>query len=178
MDTNELKLIVEISKDGSASQRALSERTDLSLGMVNLILKRLILRGYVKSKGLSAKKMEYFLTPKGFSEKVRKSYSYIFKTIDLVKTIQNMIKKIILDEYGRGARDFVVLGEGSLADQVALVLLEMKLEGLKFHSAQKADGIGGEALILITDEKIKKVNGNPFVNIAEKLADKYWGVEA
>lgn len=177
MDSKELKLIVEISKNGNTTQRGLSERTDLSLGMVNLILKRLIRRGYIKSKGLNAKKVEYFLTPKGFTEKVRKSYSYIFKTINLVKVIQDEIRKIILNEYKKGVRDFVVLGGGSLADQVNLVLSELNLEDLKYRSLTKPDSSDKKSLILITDEKIKKANGNPVINLAEKLADIYWGVE-
>ena len=177
MDNKELKLIVEISKNGNTTQRGLSARTNLSLGMVNLILKRLIRRGYVKSKDLNAKKVEYFLTPKGFTEKVRKSYSYIFKTINLVKVIQDEIRNIIINEYNKGTRDFVVLGDGSLADQVNLVLSEINLKDLKYKSSKRPDSSDKKSLVLITDEKIKKVNGNPFINLTEKLGDIYWGVE-
>jgi DNA-binding MarR family transcriptional regulator len=177
MDEKELKLIVEISKNGNTTQRGLSARTNLSLGMVNLILRRLIKRGYIKSKGLNAKKVEYFLTPKGFAEKVRKSYSYIFKTINLIKVIQAEIRNTILNEYNKGARDFIVLGEGSLADQVNLVLSESGLGDIKCQSLKKLNGSNNNSLILITDEKIKKVNGSSVINLTEKLADIYWGVE-
>lgn len=178
MDSNELKLIVEISKNRNTTQRELSERTDLSLGMVNLILKRLVRRGYVKSHGLNAKKVEYLLTPKGFSEKLKKSYNYIFKTINLVKIIQAEIRSLIMSEYKKGVKDFVVFGNNTLADQVNLVMSELRLEGLNFRPISKLSDVDREALVLVTDEKVKKVNGNPVLNIAEKLADLYWGVES
>jgi len=144
---------------------------------VNLILKRLVRRGYVKSRGLNAKKVEYFLTPKGFAEKVKKSYSYIFKTINLVKVIQDQIREIVSKEYGSGAREFAVLGEGSLSDQVMLVLSEMDMQGLTFRRIRRAGEQEKKELILATEEDIKKVNGNRVINIAEKLSDIYWGVE-
>ena len=73
VNNNELKVMDEISREKSLTQRDLSRKTRLSLGAVNLILKRLIGRGAVKSKELNAKKIEYLLTPKGLSEKAKKS---------------------------------------------------------------------------------------------------------
>ena len=177
MDPKELKLILEIAKNGNTTQRNLSKRTNLSLGLVNLILKRLVQRGYIKSRELDAKKAEYILTPKGFAEKAKKSYAYIFKTIDMVKNIKEEIKKIILKEYNKGTRDFVVLGEGSLTDLVRLAFSENRFDNMQYRFLKKPEWIEKEELVLITDEQIKKVNGNRVINLAEKLADVYWGVE-
>ena len=177
MDPKELKLILEISKNGNTTQRNLSKRTNLSLGLVNLILKRLVRRGYIKSKELDAKKVEYILTPKGFAEKARKSYAYIFKTIDMVKNIREEIKRIILKEYKNGNREFVVLGEGSLTDLVKLVFDENRFDNLQYRFLKKPEWIDQDELVLITDEQIKKVNGNRVINLAEDLTNVYWGIE-
>jgi len=48
MDKNELLIISEISKNSEASQRHLSKVSNLSLGMVNILLHRLIEKGYMK----------------------------------------------------------------------------------------------------------------------------------
>ena len=82
-----------------------------------------------------------------------------------------------MTEYEFGARDFAVFGAGSLADQVMLVLSELELEGLKFRPVEKTSELKPNDQVLTTDEKIKKVNGNKVINIAEKLSDLYWGVE-
>ena len=177
MDENDLKLIVEISKNGNLSQRDLSHRTNLSLGLVNLILKRLTMRGYIKVSGLNSKKVNYFLTPKGFAEKAKKSYAYIFKTIDLVKRIREEIDRAIIDAYKSGERKFAMLGEGSLADLVNLALKEMKLDNLSFEWIRNGKKIDDDVFVLITDKSVKRLNGNKYVNLSERLADVYWGVE-
>lgn len=177
MDDKELKLIVEISRDGNVTQRDLSSRTNLSLGLVNLFLKRLIKRGYVKVTGLNTKKVQYFLTAKGFAEKATKSYLYIFKTIDMVKKIEKVIQSIVLDAYKQGERKFVLLGSGSLADLVDVSVKDMGLEGIFFVWSKNGQSVEKDAFILATDKHFKKLNGNKCVNLAEKLADAYWGVE-
>ena len=77
----ELKIIEEISQDKNLTQRKISHRLGLSLGMTNIILKRLVSKGYIKVKGLDRRKVQYILTPKGFTEKTKKSYRYFLKTI-------------------------------------------------------------------------------------------------
>jgi len=46
-------------------------------------------------KALNPKKVEYLLTPDGLTQKTKKSYNYIFKTIDLVKFVRAEIAKIV-----------------------------------------------------------------------------------
>ena len=122
VNENELKIMDEISKKGDLTQRALSERTKLSLGAVNIIIKRLISRGILKSKSLNPKKIEYMITPKGFTEKAKKSYTYVMKTINLVKLVKGEIAKIVLDEYNKGQKKFVILGHDDLTDIIELAL--------------------------------------------------------
>ena len=49
-DLNILRLMREIDRDGNSSQRELSRRLNISLGLVNTFLKRLIKKGYFKVK--------------------------------------------------------------------------------------------------------------------------------
>ncbi len=72
----ELKIIEEISREKNLTQRKISHKLGLSLGMTNLVLKRLANKGYIKVKGLNRRKVQYILTPKGFAEKTKKSYRY------------------------------------------------------------------------------------------------------
>jgi DNA-binding MarR family transcriptional regulator len=81
VNENELKIIEEISREKGLTQRDLSKKTNLSLGAVNIILKRLVGRGALKTKNLNPKKIEYIITPKGFAEKAKKSYNYFLKTV-------------------------------------------------------------------------------------------------
>ena len=67
----EYAIIREIHKNHIPDQRTLATRTGISLGMTNIIIKKLIKKGYIKAKQLNQKKIQYILTPKGFTEKAR-----------------------------------------------------------------------------------------------------------
>jgi len=173
VDEKELKVIEELSRSRNLTQRELSGRVKLSLGTVNLILKRLATRGFVKTKGLTAKKIEYALTPKGLSELAKKSYSYIQKTVNLVKVVKGEIAKIVLEEYNSGQRKFAVLGDDDLAD-----IIELALKGFDYSRVKSLKELEDRsALILIGRSEVRPGNGLRSINIAERLAGSYWGVE-
>ena len=79
----EFAVINEISNNHLPDQRTIADRAGISLGMTNLIIKRLIGKGYIKAKQLDKRKIQYLITPKGFSEKANKSYNFALKTINL-----------------------------------------------------------------------------------------------
>ncbi|HRY29845.1 MAG TPA: winged helix-turn-helix transcriptional regulator [Elusimicrobiota bacterium] len=128
-----------ISRDKELSQRDLATRSGLSLGMVNLLLKRLIQTGYIKSAALNRKKMSYLLTPKGLSEKTSRSYQYLQRSIRTFQEarfrIENMIKKMISE----GHRNFVILGEGEIADVVDVILSGYRSSGLIFRRSKEGN---------------------------------------
>lgn len=127
----ELKLIEEIAQNGGITQRELSRISGISLGMVNMTLKKLIKRGYVKARGMNKRSLEYVLTPKGFSEKAKKSYRYFRSTLSSLKKMKEKIQSLILAQYSKGARNFIILGEGELAD-----IVEMSFRGFPFDDVR------------------------------------------
>ncbi|MFH1387605.1 MAG: winged helix-turn-helix transcriptional regulator [bacterium] len=172
VNENELKIIDAISLDKNLTQRELSARTKLSLGAVNIILKRLVKRGAVKTTNLNAKKVEYLVTPQGFSEKAKKSYNYILKTIDLVKMVREEIAKIVLEEYNNGQKKFVVLGDDDLAD-----IIELALKGFDYERVNDLKDLKDKDPLVLVSKSSAKANGFRSINIADRLGESYWGVE-
>ncbi|MBW2023016.1 MAG: winged helix-turn-helix transcriptional regulator, partial [Deltaproteobacteria bacterium] len=68
-DIHILRLMGEIERNGSFSQRELARRLNISLGLVNRFIKRLVNKGYFKVKTLPRNRVKYFLTPKGLARK-------------------------------------------------------------------------------------------------------------
>ena len=66
-----LRLLEEISKGDPLTQRDLSDRLDMALGLVNAYLKTLVKKGCIKIAGIPPKRFKYYITPKGFIEKSR-----------------------------------------------------------------------------------------------------------
>jgi len=172
VDENEHKIIEEISRDKRLTQRELSARTKLSLGAVNVIIKRLVRRGFLKTVNLNPKKVEYIITPKGFTEKTNKSYRYVQKTIDLVRRVREEIARIVLDEYNRGQKKFVVLGDDDLAD-----IIELALKGFDHQKVSRASEIADKSALVLVSRSGNIPDGYRSLNIADKLGEAYWGVE-
>jgi len=152
----ELRIIEEISRDKSLTQRKISHRLGLSLGMTNLIIKRLVNKGYVKVKGLNRRKVQYILTPKGFAEKTKKSYRYFLKTIYSLQEMKKKIQHLVLMEYEKDETHFVILGDGELADIVELSLKGLNKSELEYRRVSKLEDINSSnAVILLAESKLK-----------------------
>ena len=150
----ELRIIEEISRDRNLTQRKISRRVDISLGMTNLILKRLVSKGYVKIKGLDKRKVQYILTPKGFTEKTKKSYRYFLKTIHSLKEMKEKIQELISMEYKKSDTYFVVLGDAELADVIELSLQGLGTSNLEYRRVSRLEEIkDNQAVILLAKSK-------------------------
>ncbi len=175
----EFAVIKEISNNHLPDQRTIATKTGLSLGLTNLIIKKLIKTGYIKIKQLNRRKIQYILTPKGFAEKAKKSYRYTIKTINLFKSIKEQIQKLILDYKNQGIQKFIILGKNELADiaEIAIKPLSDKyniiytrLEQTKNNITSKDNGY----LIILTDNTKIKNNTKNKIDLIKYLA--YTGI--
>ena len=152
----ELRIIEEISRDKNLTQRKISHKLGLSLGMTNIILKRLVNKGYIKVKELNRRKVQYILTPKGFAEKTKKSYRYFLKTIYSLQEMKKKIQHLVLMEYEKDETHFVILGEGELADIVELSLKGLNKSELEYRRISRLEDINSsKAVILLAESKLQ-----------------------
>ena len=121
----EFEVINLIASDASSTQRELALQTKMSLGMVNILLKRLVTKGYLRIRQLNRKKVEYLLTPAGFKEKLQKTYHYTLKTLESLGTIRSEIKRLLEVKLSPEIKRILVIGEGDLADLAVLALQEL-----------------------------------------------------
>jgi DNA-binding MarR family transcriptional regulator len=64
-----LKILQEFDAKDPPSQRYLSNKLNISLGLVNAFIKRLTQKGYFKLTTIPRNRVKYILTPKGVLEK-------------------------------------------------------------------------------------------------------------
>ncbi len=175
IDEREFRIIEEISQDKDLTQRKMSHKSGLSLGMTNIILKRLVSKGYIKVKGLDRRKVQYIITPKGFAEKTKKSYRYFLKTIHSLQEMKKKIQHLILMEYRKGKTVFVILGEGELADIVELSLRNLNKSELEYRRVSRLEDMNGsKAVILLAESKADLRTSaitNKYINVLTALSD-------
>ncbi|TAL22015.1 MAG: winged helix-turn-helix transcriptional regulator [Nitrospirae bacterium] len=123
-----LLLLDEISKGQHPSQRDLSKKLDIALGLVNSYIKNLISKGYITIKDIPSKRYAYYLTPKGFAEKTRLTYQHLHTFTSLYTVARKDFKKLFSGLYKDGARSVIFAGADESAEIAYLSLQEFDID--------------------------------------------------
>jgi len=145
-DLQTLRLMDEIDHNGIHSQRELSQRLDISLGLVNTFLKRLVNKGYFKVTSMPRNRVKYFLTPEGLARKAKLTAEYLCYSVNFYRNI----KDLLLDKYAEMERNQVkailFYGAGEVADlaYLYLQLTPIRLAGILDESKKGRTFFGQE----------------------------------
>lgn len=171
LSDKELAVIKEISENATIDQRTIAQNTGLSLGLTNLIIKKLVKTGYVKIKQLSGRKIKYILTPKGFIEKTKKSYNYILRTTKQFLNIYNKLENLIYEQYSHKKIKFYIVATDEIYKILELVFKTLKLKNVTFvrlkELPQNLENSDSIYLVLTNKNKLQKHNS--VINLAEYL---------
>jgi len=119
-----LQLLEEIAKDSSASQRKLSQRLGVALGLTNACLKKMTKKGLVKVKGINHKRIAYYLTPKGLAEKTRLTYHFLEHTIRYYSNLKDSISAKFSALSQAGRKRIICYGVGEVMEVAFIILNE------------------------------------------------------
>ena len=172
MDEREFELINIIGGDLGSNQRDLSRQMNLSLGMTNMLIRRLITKGYIRIKQLNKKKVEYLLTPKGFAEKMQKSVRYTMKTIGSIGLIKKCLTAVLTEVYNSGFRKFYIVGESDLAGLIEIVLKEnFKAEYETVYIQEIPSAMNDGGVVLVCRENMHvPVEGVKVIDLIHELS--------
>ncbi len=73
----EHQILNAIDASQSLSQRSLASSLGIALGLTNLLVRRLVRKGWVRVTRIKPNRVGYFLTPAGVAEKTRLSRLYL-----------------------------------------------------------------------------------------------------
>jgi len=121
-DIHTLRLMGEIERDGSPSQRELSRSLNISLGLVNTFLKRLVNKGYFKVKTMPKNRLKYFLTPEGLTRKSRLTVEYLHYSTRFYKEIKQLLIEKFKEMGKNRIKTILFFGAGEVAELSYLYL--------------------------------------------------------
>ena len=124
----ELRLLEEIEQDPELSQRQLSRRMGVALGVGNLLLKNLAKKGYIKVTHLSWKRWIYVITPKGMTRKVNLTLSYIESFLGHYRRVKRILKENFNSLTLNKETKVAIVGTGELAELAYLALLDIGVD--------------------------------------------------
>jgi len=107
-------ILEHIYYNDSLKQRELADKADISLGMTNAILKRLIEKGWLMTKRLNSRNISYVVSPTGMEEIFKRGYRYFKRTIDDVRLYKEGIEQLVQEAVEAGYKTVVLVGKSDL----------------------------------------------------------------
>ena len=127
-DIRTLKILEKVDNEIVPSQRDLARELNISLGLVNSFLKRLVKKGYFKARHIPKNRMRYYLTPKGGSEKTRLTYEYIQYSYNFYKDARQKLRNLYTELESQDVARIVFYGASDLAEIAYLSLQETNIK--------------------------------------------------
>jgi len=135
----ELELLSELDQDPDVSQRQLSNRIGIALGLTNVLLRNMAKKGYIKVGQATWKRRLYTLTPEGFFHRVRLMRVYVSRVMADYQKVRCTLKDE-LQPYSLNAESRVaIVGTGEFAELVFLGLKDIGIEEIDVFSTRVVD---------------------------------------
>ncbi len=136
MELYEINMLEVIQKHEYISQRDISSEVGISLGMVNLLIKKFAKTGLIKAEKLSGNKVKYILTPSGFTFLSKKTVDYISRSYKAVLKIQNHMISVLEENFEKNEIVYIY----GMEDEVAEILVDvLKHNGYKFQWVEETE---------------------------------------
>jgi predicted transcriptional regulator len=122
-----LLLLSEIGGEEPLSQRELSRRLGIAVGLVNSYLKNLIAKGCVRIASFPRNRYSYLLTPQGMAEKSRLAYQHLSYFTNLYTVARQDYLGIFRSLEAKGIHEVAFCGVDEVAEIAYLSLKETEI---------------------------------------------------
>ncbi|MDH4127790.1 MAG: winged helix-turn-helix transcriptional regulator [Spirochaetota bacterium] len=178
LSDNEALILNKISSNGAASQREISKRSGLSVGLINVLIKNLVTKGYVKLTKLNKKNVSYLLTSKGLTEQLKLTSFYIHETFNRINNYKKWLCELIEEKINNGKSQFIILGKNELADILNLVLKDYN--NISYVKLSVMESITSTNMIIldcneVLSSEIICANNEQYINIISYISIKMNG---
>ena len=125
-------MLSEVERDAGVTQRSLSTKLGVALGLTNLYLKRLARKGYIKISTIPRNRIQYLLTPQGLAEKSRLTYLYMQYSLSYYRDMRARLTEMMSTCAASHGQRVVIYGTTELAELAYLSLREMHIDCVGF----------------------------------------------
>ena len=141
----DLQFLEELEKTPNLSQRELSNKFGIALGVTNACLKRMVRRGWIRLTKVPPRRIGYYLTPKGFAEKARLTMTFLSYNIHHYSNLKAMITEKLLEMESQGVKRVIFWGVSDEMEitYVTLQGTEMELVAI----VDDNDGVNGKNIL-------------------------------
>jgi len=110
---NQLRILETLERQPETTQASLAAQLGVAVGTVNWYLKRLISKGYIKTRQLERRNLRYFVTPAGLALKARLTKEYMEASLRVYRELRQAAQKTLAEVNQAGHQTIAIDGEGS-----------------------------------------------------------------
>lgn len=136
----DLQILHEIEADPEVTQRQLSQRAGIALGLTNLLLRSLVQKGYVRATKANWRRWIYALTPEGFSHKIRLTVSYVNRVLNHYQNVRQTLREQLEPLSLHSESSIALLGTADFAELVYLGLRDLGIEEISIFGPPGLNG--------------------------------------
>lgn len=82
---HERQILDRLVGNRHVTQRSIASDLGIALGLTNLVMRRLVKKGWVRIRRVSRRRMLYFITPAGLRAKSEKTRQYFLRSLDFYR---------------------------------------------------------------------------------------------
>ncbi len=123
-----LRLLDELEKNPNITQRELSHKFGIALGVTNACLKRMVRKGWIRIRGINHRDFGYYLTPRGILEKSRLTLHLVSGIIQHYSDLKRAMSARFLEMERRGIERVVFYG---ISDEMEVAYVTLQGANLK-----------------------------------------------
>jgi len=127
-EMRDLRLLEELEKNPIISQRELSHKFGIALGVTNACLRRMARKGLIRIRDLNHRRIGYYLTPKGLVEKARLTLHLISFRVQHYVELKRIVGKRFLEMQHDGMKRIVFYG---VSDEMEVAYITLQGVALK-----------------------------------------------
>lgn len=134
-ERHERQILDLLGEERSVTQRSLAADLGIALGLTNLLMRRLVLKGWVRVKHVSPRRIRYLLTPAGVAAKAQLTRQYFLSRVGFYRDCRRHVRDRLLalsqelQARGTSAPTAVVFfGAGDVAEVAYVCLQETRLQ--------------------------------------------------
>ena len=141
----DLQFLEELEKTPNLSQRELSNKFGIALGVTNACLKRMVRRGWIRLRKVPPRRIGYYLTPKGFAEKARLTMTFLSYNIHHYSNLKAMITEKLLEMLSQGVERIIFWG---VSDEMEITYVTLQGTKMKLVAiVDDDDGVNGKTIL-------------------------------
>jgi DNA-binding MarR family transcriptional regulator len=131
----ERRILIELESTAPITQRSIASELGIAVGLNNLLMRRLVKKGWIQVKRVSARRIRYQITPAGMLAKARLSRQYFLASLSFYRECRERVRERLaaaaaglVQRGGADARkDIVFYGAGEVAEVAYVCLQETPL---------------------------------------------------